>query len=200
MRCTLAALMLIAASAPAAALEIHEVPGYVVQREDAGSVVAAVASDGFVLLTWHEVRLAEEWEGVRAQWLAPEGAPLGEPFDVAPGRNPAAVAARPGRTGLVLSRWAAYRESLLTVVDSQGVVRQRAAEDLGCDSGPVALTAPATGYFLACGGTGWWLGERGRPLRSDEVPGASEPFRFTTGCYPLLSCVRTVSARTGRRR
>lgn len=164
-RCAVAVLVLVAATAPAAGLDVHEVPGYVVHREVAGSLAAAVASDGFVLLAWNEVRPEEGWDGVRAQWLAPDGAPLGEPFDVTPGRSPAAVAARPGRNGLVLSRWAAYRESVLTVVDAQGVVRQRPAEDLGCDSGPVALTAPASGYFLACGGTGWWLGGRGRPLR-----------------------------------
>jgi hypothetical protein len=168
-RRALAFAALLAVPSSAWALEAEEVVRYDLYLGLGGYAKAAVASDGHVLLAWYAVKPAQHREVVLARWLAPDGTPLGDSFEVARWRGLVAVAARPGRQGLVISRWASYRESLLTVVNAAGVVRRRNGEELGCDTGPVEVTAPEAGYFLACGGTGWWLSETGRPRQGVDL-------------------------------
>lgn len=185
-RRALALVALLFVPSSAWALEAHEVLRYEVFSGRPGGVVsgmaAAVARDGGVLLAWNVARPAERLEAVRAQWLGPDGTPLGESFVAVRDARLSAVAARSGRQALILSSSrspnAGYR---LTVVNGEGVVERRNPAAFGCEH-PSAVTATERGYFLACLDfaaepwrfLGWWLSETGRPGKQVEIgPGSA---------------------------
>lgn len=156
------ALLLV--SAPALALDVHQVVRYDLftgrPAGSGGEMELAVAADGHVLLGWTAVRPGSR-ESVQLQWLSPEGLPLGAAFRATRFGGLRAIAARPGFRALIVSN-PNRRGYRLTFLEGARVLHRLDAADLGCDW-PRAVTATGSGYFLACYSDetrtahGWWL-------------------------------------------